>query len=352
MRVVPRAALTSAASPSAPATVGPVPVRAAVWDLGSSSFQVLVCDAGPCGTLEPVLRRRASLNLGLSVGAEGRIPPDRVKASVREATRLRGALDDAAPEVVVALATAALRDAENGPEVVDRLARVVKTAVRVLDGEEEARLCFAGQRAGVWTGGDPVLGMDLGGGCFEVAVGDAGAVTLATSAAVGATRLRGELRTGDPLSGDDLAAIRARTAAALGPIRSSLARYPGITHRTVLSGGTARALARLATVQTGGRAAGAAPAVNQVELPSGQVAEQAARLARLDLRERTALPGMPPRRAPMLPIGAAILDTIATELRIDHFVVSEWGLREGALLDAVARRREQTGPGAAPGPET
>ncbi|HTT86259.1 MAG TPA: hypothetical protein VMF60_02725 [Acidimicrobiales bacterium] len=315
-----------------------MPVRAAVWDLGSSSFQVLVCDAGPCGALEPVLRRRASLNLGLSVGAEGRIPPDRVKASVREAARLRRALDDVAPEVVVALATAALRDAENGPEVVDRLERVVRTPVRVLDGEEEARLCFAGQRAGVWVGQVPVLGLDLGGGSFEVAVGDAREVTLATSAAVGATRLRGELGTGDPLSEDDVAAVRARTSAALGPIRASLADYPGITGRTVLSGGTARALARLATSRTRDRGAGRTPEVNQVELPSGQVADEAARLARLDLGERLALPGMPPRRAPMLPVGAVILDTIAAELGIDHFVVSEWGLREGALLDAVARR--------------
>src|SRR5271167_4242340 len=116
-----------------------VPIRAAVWDLGSSSFQVLVCDAGPCGTLEPVLRRRALLNLGFAVGAGGSIPPDRLAASVAAAGRLRRALDDVQPDVVVALATAAIRDASNGPEVVARLERVVGSPVRVLDGEEEAR---------------------------------------------------------------------------------------------------------------------------------------------------------------------------------------------------------------------
>jgi exopolyphosphatase/guanosine-5'-triphosphate,3'-diphosphate pyrophosphatase len=78
--------------------------------------------------------------------------------------------------------------------------------------------------------------------------------------------------------------------------------------------------------------------VNQVELPTLQVVELASRLAVLDLRERLALPGMPPRRAPMLPIGAAILETFALEMGVDRFVVSEWGLREGALLDAIARR--------------
>jgi exopolyphosphatase/guanosine-5'-triphosphate,3'-diphosphate pyrophosphatase len=284
------------------------------------------------------MRRRSLLNLGFSVGARGSIPPDRVAASVVAATRLRHALDDVEPDVVVALATAAIRDATNGPDVVARLERVVGTPVRVLDGEEEARLCFGGQRAGVWIGEGPVLGLDLGGGSFEVAVGTNREVMLATSAPVGATRLQGELGTGDPLSDSDRSAIRARTVAALAPVRAALAAYPAVTARTIVSGGTARALARLATARTRGRPSGRTTEVNQVELPIDQVVALASQLARLDLRERLALPGMPSRRAPMLPLGAAILETFAVELGVDHFVVSEWGLREGALLDAISRR--------------
>ena len=320
-----------------------MPVRAAVWDLGSSSFQVLVCDAGPCGTLEPVLRRRALLNLGFAVGARGSIPADRLAASVAAAGRLRRALDEVQPDVVVALATAAIRDASNGPEVVARLERVVGSPVRVLEGEEEARLCFVGQRAGIWVGEGLVLGLDLGGGSFEVAVGGGHELALATSAPVGATRLQGELATGDPLSEADRTGIRARTAAVLAPVRSALAAFPGVTTRTVVSGGTARALARLATARTRGPKAGGSNEVNQVELPTAQVVELAEQLAHLNLRDRLALPGMPSRRAPMLPIGAAILATFAAELGVDHFVVSEWGLREGALLDAIARSEGNRG---------
>ena len=163
------------------------------------------------------------------------------------------------------------------------------------------------------------------------------------SAPVGATRLQGELATGDPLSEADRSAIRSRTMAVLVPVRSALAGYPGVTTRTVVSGGTARALARLAMARTRGRTSGRSSEVNQVELPTGQVAELASQLARLDLKERLALPGMPSRRAPMLPIGATILETFALELGVDHFVVSEWGLREGALLDAIARYAENRG---------
>jgi exopolyphosphatase / guanosine-5'-triphosphate,3'-diphosphate pyrophosphatase len=318
------------------ATVVRVAQRAAVWDLGSSSFQVLVCEIGPCRTIEPVMRRRALLNLGSAVGSAGVIPAERVAAAVKAARRLRRALDACSPQIVVALATAALRDATNGAEVVSRLEEVVGAPVRVLDGDEEARLCFVGQRSSVWMGARPTLGFDLGGGSFEVAVGDRHGVLVATSAPVGATRLRGELRTADPLSKTDLTRIRARTKAAVAEIRPVLERFSALAARTIASGGTARALARIAVTRSREHLA-RMPEVNQVELPAPQVQELASRLAGLDLQQRLSLPGMPTRRAAILPIGAAILATFAQELDVERFVVSEWGLREGALLDALER---------------
>jgi exopolyphosphatase / guanosine-5'-triphosphate,3'-diphosphate pyrophosphatase len=72
------------------------------------------------------------------------------------------------------------------------------------------------------------------------------------------------------------------------------------------------------------------------------VAELADVLAQLDLRQRLKLPGMPARRAPVLPLGACILEAIAEELHVQHFVVSEWGLREGALLEALSGYSETT----------
>jgi len=309
-----------------------------VWDLGSSSFHLLVCEAGPGAALTPVLHRRALLNLGLSVGARGSIPRDRVAASVAAAKRLRAGLAESRAEIVVAVATAALRDAANSAEVVDRLQRVVGTKVAVLDGEEEARLCFIGQRAGVWTGPGLTLGLDLGGGSLEAAVGDSDHLAMATSAAVGPARLRGELGTGDPLSDGDQAALRTRTAETMEPIALAVARYGGVTDRAVVSGGTVRALARLATARARRRPSAGPGEVNQVELPARQVAELAEQLSRLDLRARLALPGMQARRAPLLPVGAVVLATVAAELGIGRFVVSEWGLREGAILDALDRR--------------
>jgi len=309
--------------------------RAAVLDLGSSSFQLMVCQTGPGQSLKPVLKRQSLLNLGLEVGSRGVISPERARASMRAVKFLRKALNRASPDVVVPLATAALRDAANGPQVVERLEHALGAPIQVLGGEQEARLCFIGQRAGVYIGEDPTLGIDLGGGSFELAVGNCYDIYMATSAPVGATRLKGELGTGEILFREERKEVRERVREAIETMGPGLADYPRVAARTVVSGGTARALARLAVAGCYGHAGAPGWRVNQVELSVRQLAELAGMLSNLDLAHRLALPGMPARRAAVLPLGACILQAIAEELGIDHYVVSEWGLREGAVLEAL-----------------
>ncbi|MHB1503638.1 MAG: Ppx/GppA phosphatase family protein [Acidimicrobiales bacterium] len=315
-----------------------MPLRGAVVDLGSSSFHLLVCDLCADGRLVTVLRRRALLNLGADVGSGGSLPPGRVAAAVAAARRLRRALDDAEPEVVVPVATAALREASNGPDVVARIEKALGHPVTVLSGAEEARLCFAGQRAGVWTGNGPMVGLDLGGGSLELASGDDTEIWSATSLPLGVARLAGEMSAGDPLGHSRREWVEGRVDQAFAGARviPPIGRDRDVPGRAVVSGGTARALARLAaSAGRGGPRSGMV--VNQTELPVRQVRELAYAMAELDLAARVAMPGMPARRAALIPVGAAVLAAAGSNLGIERYVVSEWGLREGALLEAFRR---------------
>jgi len=314
-------------------------VRVAVFDLGSSSFHLMVVDATREGVLIPVLRRRSFLHLGTEVARTGGVPADRAASAVRTVRRLHTAATDAGVDVVVALATAALREAANGVRLIGRLERVLGTSITLLSGEEEARLCFLGQRAGVWVGRDQVLGLDLGGGSLESGIGTADEVTEVASVALGTARLRGELGTGELLSRADRAAVTDVALARVEPIRAMLARNPRAASRVIASGGTVRALARLAMgLHRPLSASGSVSSlqVNQVELPAGQLHELADHLATLDLDARLALPGVQARRAPLLPIGAVVLSTLVETLGLQRLVVSEWGLREGAVIGALS----------------
>jgi exopolyphosphatase/guanosine-5'-triphosphate,3'-diphosphate pyrophosphatase len=317
-------------------------VRVAVFDLGSSSFHLMVVDASRDGRLEPVLRRRSFLHLGTEVARTGSVPGDRSALAVRTVKRLHAAAEDAGADVVVALATAALRDADNGTRLLGRLERILGSPITLLSGEEEARLCFLGQRAGVWVGERPVLGLDLGGGSLEAGIGTVDSIETVASVALGTARIRGELDTGDRLTADERTAIAALTVERAGPIAAMVAARPAAAERVIASGGTVRALARLAMGlhRPPPRSSGA-PSVNQVEVPSGQLAELADRLATLDLDARMALPGIQARRAPLLPIGALVLSTLVECLGLRGLVVSEWGLREGAVLDSLALPAER-----------
>lgn len=314
-------------------------VRVAIFDLGSSSFHLMVVDASRDGRLEPVLRRRSFLHLGTEVARTGAVPGDRSALAVRTVKRLHVAAEDAGADVVVALATAALRDAANGTRLLVRMERILGSPIILLSGEEEARLCFLGQRAGVWVGDRPVLGLDLGGGSLEAGIGTIDTVASVASVALGTARIRGELDTGERLTPGERASIGALTAERADPIAKMLADTPDAADRVIASGGTVRALARLAmglhrsASRTG---SSGTPSVNQVELPADQLHDLADRLSTLDLDARMALPGIQARRAPLLPIGAVVLSTLVDRLDLRGLVVSEWGLREGAVLDCLA----------------
>ncbi len=301
----------------------------------------MVVDAARDGTLVPVLRRRSFLHLGTEVARSGSVPADRAAVATRTVRRLRMAADDAGTDVIVAMATAALRDASNGSRLLSRLERALGSPIRLLSGEEEAQLCFIGQRAGVWVGPEPVLGLDLGGGSLEAGIGNVAEVLAVTSVALGTARLRGEVAGNDPLSPSDRSAIEAVTVQRSGPISRILARHPTAGERAIASGGTVRALARLAMgLHRPPPPNASSVQVNQVELPAGQLHDLADRLSTLDLAGCMALPGVQARRAPLLPIGAVVLATLVDTLGLGRLVVSDWGLREGAVIGALSLQPE------------
>ncbi len=268
----------------------------------------------------------------------GGVPADRAASAVRTVRRLRAAADDAGADVVVALATAALRDAANGTKLLGRLEQVLGSSITLLTGEEEARLCFLGQRAGVWVGDEPVLGLDLGGGSLEAGIGTADHVSDVASVALGTARLRGELGTGELLSPADRVAVTEVTLERSAPIAAMLRRRPEAAGRVIASGGTIRALARLAVVlhRPLGPHGPSSVQVNQLELPAGQLHQLADRLSTMDLDARLALPGIHARRAPLLPVGAVVFSTLVEHLGLQRLVVSDWGLREGAVIGALS----------------
>ncbi|MDQ3897563.1 MAG: Ppx/GppA family phosphatase, partial [Actinomycetota bacterium] len=307
-------------------------MRIAAFDLGSNSFHLLVVDAHADGTFVPLIREKEMLRLGDAVGREGRIPDALADRAVATVDRFRKLALGAGTDEIHARATAALREAENGGEVVDRMAAEAGVKVRVISGLEEARLIFDAVRASVVIDPPPALCLDLGGGSLEVTVGDRTRLLWAASVRLGVARLSAELVTGDPYTTDDVRRLEKRVTTVLAPLADQVAGLrPGMA---VGSSGTFCDLGRMVAA----RRTGTVPrSINQFTFTRDELLPLHEELLRLRSSERAGLPGLEAKRADIIPTGSTLLLTAMDLFGFDRMTISEWALREGIILDAIPR---------------
>ncbi len=303
-------------------------MRVAVFDLGSTTFQLLVADGSRDGSLTPILRDRVVLNLGMAV-VDGRIPSPVAARAAEVVRRFRRVAERLGSDRVVAVATSALREAANRRELRAVLEPAAGVPLRFIDGVEEARLMFIGIRTSVALGPGRTLFLDLGGGSLEVAVADE-TLLWGESLPLGAGRLTAELIAHDPPTQAEQRALGRRARAALAPLAERV-RQARIV-RAVASGGTAGAMARILAAQ---RWRTPPESLNGFALRVRELQDLAGRLSRVPLAARLKIPGIDERRAEILPTGAIVLASAGSLFGVRELIHSEWGLREGIVLDEL-----------------
>jgi len=215
------------------------PARSGIVDLGSNSVRLVIFE-GRGRNPQAIFNEKAVLGLGRGLQATGRLNEEAIGQALTVLARYHAVARAMHAEPLEVLATAAVRDASNGPAFVAALeARMPGVPVRVLPGTQEAELSAAGVLLG-FPGADGILG-DIGGGSLEVVRLDAGQVARAASLPLGAIRLAER-------AGGDV--VRARAIAEQG-----MAGVPwlaeGAGRDLYLVGGAWRALARMHIAQTG-----------------------------------------------------------------------------------------------------
>ncbi len=304
-------------------------IRAAVLDLGSTSFTLLVADVSGDGEIKPIVREKVMLRLGASMDAHRSIPEKVGKRALSVARELFAVAEQEKTTLFLAIATSAVREAKNGHAIAAAISRAIEQPVRVLSGVEEARLVFHAFRQRMGIGPKPVLGLDLGGGSLELVVGSSVGIDFEVTLPLGAVRITSGMVHGDPVPKADARAIRKHVREQLAPHRSAIRRLKPT--RAIAAGGTARALARLVAERERKRR----PA--QLEMSADALVAVADELIASTHEERLEMRGASRQRADLLPVGALILRTVVEDLGLEGLTICDWGLREGVLLDAVSR---------------
>jgi exopolyphosphatase/guanosine-5'-triphosphate,3'-diphosphate pyrophosphatase len=305
-------------------------MRLAALDLGSNSFHLIVADVHPDGTFEGITREKEMLRLGDEVSHFGRITERGLEHAVDTARRFtRIAHADGAVDVI-AKATSAIRSAENGSEVVDRLEEATGLDIEVISGLEEARLIFAAIRASVVLDPAPALCIDIGGGSVEFMIGDTTGLRWSMSEHLGVGRLTAELVENDPPSKADRRRLEERIRSTLQPLEPDVAAFA--PRMTVGSSGTLNDLARMVTAARTGDVPSTS---NGLRIDADDFLALHDRIMRSKVSERRRMPGLEPQRAELLPAGSMLLAVAIDVFGFEQLTTSDWALREGIVLDAV-----------------
>jgi exopolyphosphatase/guanosine-5'-triphosphate,3'-diphosphate pyrophosphatase len=301
-------------------------MRLGVLDVGSNTVHLLVVDAYPGARPMPAFSHKTELRLADNLENGVRLSKSgehSLRSVVEESLRIA---EDKGVTELIAFATSAVRDAENGERVLDRIREQTGANINVMTGEEEARLTFlAARRWFGWSSGR-LLVIDIGGGSLEVASGIDEEPDALVSLPLGAGRLTRDWITADPPPHDEVRKLRRHVRAVIANEVGGVLRH-GAPDHVVGTSKTFRQLARIA----GAAPSSEGPYAKRV-LSHVDIATWAHRLPELTQAERAKLAGVSTGRAPQLPAGAIVADATLDLLGVDQFELCPWALREGVIL--------------------
>jgi exopolyphosphatase/guanosine-5'-triphosphate,3'-diphosphate pyrophosphatase len=293
--------------------------RCAVVDLGSNSVRLVVFE-GRCRNPVAIFNEKAVLRLGRGLQATGRLNEDGMAQAFTVMHRYHAVARAMGASPFEVLATAAVRDARNGPDFVAGLqSRMPEVPIRVLSGLQEAEYSALGVVCGIPTA-DGILA-DIGGGSLELVRLDRGVPGPSRTLSLGAIRLA-ERADGDP--------VRARAIA-----DADLATVPwlaeGANRDLYLVGGAWRALARIHMAQTGYPL----QMVHHYTIGREEARDLTGVIAGAGRRALERLPGLSRRRIDDLPFAAVALRRVLRATGVRRVVFSASGLREGWFMQRM-----------------
>jgi exopolyphosphatase / guanosine-5'-triphosphate,3'-diphosphate pyrophosphatase len=305
-------------------------MRLGVLDVGSNTVHLLVVDAHRGAHPTPMHDDRWLLRLSEHVGDDDVLSKAGEKALLKAVQKACDAAQEQGCDEVMALVTSAIREAENGLEVLDRVRQRTGVDLQVLSGEDEARLTFLAVRRWFGWSAGRLLVLDIGGGSLELAAGIDEEPEVALSLPLGAGRMTRRYLP-DARSGGrpDLAALdklRDHADELIAPAAKKL-RKVGPPDLVAATSKTFRTLARLT---------GAAPYSAGVwaprELRQESLDQLVGFVSRIESAALGELRGVSVDRAHQVVAGAVVATAAMAALDVPCVRICPWALREGVIL--------------------
>jgi exopolyphosphatase / guanosine-5'-triphosphate,3'-diphosphate pyrophosphatase len=310
-------------------------MRIAAVDVGSNSIHMVVAQVESDGRFRVLDRAKEMVRLGRRTLSSGRLSPRAIDAGVRTLSAFRTLAERQGVSRITAVATSAVREAVNGGDFIAQVERDVGLRVKVIPGREEARLIYLGVRHAVDLSGKPTLIVDIGGGSVEFILIERGEPVSLESHKIGVARLSERFFGADPPEAGESEALEAFLADQLDDMLVDF-RKRGV--RRII--GTSGTLLNLVSIAGHQRGEPPDQHLNNFAVSSAETAKVRRLLARSSREDRLRIKGLDAKRADLIVAGAVLTDYVMTRVGAKQLVACTWALREGVLLDFIARHRK------------
>ena len=313
------------------------PYLAAV-DVGTNSFHLVVVKLLPDNSFTVLRKEKIIVRLGESASQIKHLTEEAMERGV-DAMKLFGITAERMEVPLRAVATSAVREAENGEDFIERVYESTGIEIEVVSGFEEARLIYLGVIQALAVVNERIALFDIGGGSTEILVGERGTSLYANSFKIGAIRMTQRFFPKETISKNQVEKLRLFLRGEL-YFAAQEVRKRG-PKQLIASSGTALTIAAMTLAD---QEITVPEPLNGVSIKLAHVRKVVKQIIKAkSFDERAKMPGCDPRRADILAAGAVVLQTIMEELGFEKFTISSYALREGIILDTVQKRAGSEG---------
>ena len=313
---------------SAPAPKADGEIRVSAIDIGSNSIRQTIADVSSTGVIRVVDEMKAAPRLGAGLHETGSLSQTAIRDALVVLARMATLANQQGARRTDVVATSAVREASNGETFLRQAQKETGLKVRLLTGDDEARLAFRSAQAHFDLATGRAVVMDIGGGSLELTLSADGLVERLISLPLGAIRMTEEYLRGKAPK-KELRKLRRH-------VRDELRRHLSARHwhaaQIVCSGGTFTNLATMYLARSGMESA---KTVHGTVIPRVDLEHLVDLLNEMSDAERKSVPGLNEARSDIIVAGLAVAAEVVARIEAREIVVSSYGIREGILLETA-----------------
>jgi exopolyphosphatase / guanosine-5'-triphosphate,3'-diphosphate pyrophosphatase len=300
--------------------------RLAAIDLGTNSFHAVIVDIFPDGSFYTIDKLKEMVLLA-EKGLGNKLSEAAMQRAIDALRKIKTLCEHQGSEIILAYATSAIREAENGGELIQRVIDEVGIKIKAIPGRLEAELIGLAVQHGIKMPPKPSLIMDIGGGSVEYILADKNKFYYLTSKKLGVARMTAQFVNTDPLSENEIRQLRDHYREQLTEVAQAFA-----LHRGSVLIGSSGTMENIALMISHKNKKSPSLSVNELEFTSSEFFDFYDDVIGMDYDQRAKLPGLDEKRIALLPAGLVLVHYILKHFGIKKIKTSSQALREGIVL--------------------